>query len=101
MTTQAIYDAAVLGNDPYPDDVCPGCHQDITGWQDSEFFRCHYRAEHRPTTGQAKRLLSEKHQAWNRYPFTPMPVTGSCPWTSDHLAARLHARRLIAEGVTT
>jgi hypothetical protein len=102
MTTQAIFDAAVLGNDPFPDDVCPACHQDITGWSESEFYRCHYRADHRPSYSQAKRLLAEKSLSHYRYPFIPAPHgPGVCSWTSDDLAARAHIRRLIEEGVTS
>ena len=73
-TTQYVLDIATANDDPYPDDVCPGCGADIWGWRD-------YMA-HRRGGG----WIGDNGIA--------------CPWDRDYLSARAHRRRLIDEGVT-
>ena len=75
MTTQHVLDIALANDDPYPDDVCPGCGADITGWR---LWDCHFPGGR----------LTRKNQP------------DLCPWDRDNLVARMYRRRLIDEGVT-
>ena len=96
MTTPALLAVCVALDDDQPDDVCPGCGQDITGWQGQD---AHY-----PPGVEPVRLGSWElgHRA-APMPFAPAhhrPGPDVCEWTGDYLAARAIRRRLIAEGVT-
>ena len=93
MTTRATYMRCVSLDDPYDDDVCPKCGQNIVGWEEWEF---HHPGN--PSHDQTyNRAIGLTLSPW---PFTSTNVNGVCPWTSDYLTARAHRRRLIREGIT-
>lgn len=69
---------AIELDDNAPDDVCPGCKADITGWQ-----------------GRAKHYLGTPGAAarWARW---TVGVEGRlCVWDHDYLLARQFRRQLI------
>jgi hypothetical protein len=81
-------------DDPYPINVCPGCGQDITGWEE---FEAHYPPGVEPIRVHEAGYLEHRH--------TPMPFAilstnfkgpDRCEWTGDYLAARAHRRRMIS-----
>lgn len=90
----AILERAAELDDDQPDDVCPGCGQDITGW---ERFEAHYLPDVRLARDGARwRALATER--------LPMPFTtirsakagALCEWDGDMLAARQHRRLLLA-----
>lgn len=89
---------AIELDDEYPDNVCPGCKQDITGW---EQYEAHYGPE--VELGPS----NEYNRAWRARKRgeepAPRPFTNNathitpCPWTADYLSARRFRRRFIAK----
>ena len=98
MTTAAIYRRAVELDDDQPDDVCPGCGQNIDGWRGRPLhFRPDAVVSHATTWNHGP-----GGQARNPWPFTNrtnLHHPGVCTWDEDLLTARAHRRRLIVEGV--
>lgn len=91
-----LIDRAMELDDHQPDNVCPGCGQDITGWDE---WWCHY---------SAGVTLEWPSVRLRRIPEVPWPFiqrnTGDhpvCPWDRDMLTARRMRRRLIRTGSLT
>lgn len=89
---------AIELDDEFPDDVCPGCRQDITGWE-------RYQA-HRPPVSLStmNRAMSVRrcYSAASGIALTPWPFQEHaagpcelCPWSSDYLLARRFRREFI------
>jgi hypothetical protein len=91
----------MVNDDPYPDDVCPGCQNDIEGWRRWPY---HYPpGPHDARIAQAR--LWPSHGTTAPMPFTENASRGTggpsiCEWDRDMLTARSFRRRLIREGVT-
>lgn len=88
MTTEAILRRAKELDDPFPDQMCPGCGQDITGW---ERFAVHYRKG----TRRGREMM--------HFPLTRdimMYDERICAWTRDDLLQRQFRRKMIEEGIT-
>ena len=75
---ESTYLRALELDDEFPDDVCPGCQQDITGWRRHER---HYRG--RP--GDVARFVGRQTS-----------LGRVCPWGDDYLTARAFRRSYIA-----
>lgn len=87
------FEAAVAGDDPYPDEVCPGCLQDIAGWQR---WGAHRRADGLSLSTDA--VYSRNHRnAPPPFVAVRLNMETECEWDRDALAARAHGRRLIQE----
>lgn len=91
MSVEANLARALELDDAYPDNVCPGCQQDITSWQQWE---AHYPAD----------VAVSLTQSWYRKVHgLPLPFVNEhthktvCPWTRDYLTARQFRRRYIAK----
>ena len=76
----ATLERAIALDDPAPDDVCPGCGHDITGWRTRQF--------HVPTRNGVRFV-------------TDSSFGRACPWSRDYLTARAFRRRYIAEHQAT
>ena len=76
---------AIELDDDQPDDVCPGCGQNIDGWGD---YVQHYPPE---AFGWTRRRLP---WPWAR---DAREVARTCPWDRDFLSARAFRRELIRE----
>ena len=103
MTSRQIYERAVANDDAWPDWICPGCEQDITGWREFEF---HFAPPDPTETGRRDRRRfthMPSHRVGTPWPFANATGSGAqpCPWDQDMLSARAIRRRLIQEGVTT
>lgn len=94
MAVVATLVRALQLDDRRADNVCPGCGQDITGWEqaDSHFSRP------RPIVTREHTARREKIRL--RYPLTNRQGTNSpepvCPWDRDMLTARRFRRDYIA-----
>ena len=95
MTTQFVLDIALANDDPYPDDVCPGCGADVCGWRD---WSAHYPPGGESYSDDTK--WKRKRDGRSLRFTNRTTVTETCEWTRDYLVARAHRRRLIDEGVT-
>ena len=82
---------AIELDDPYPDNVCPGCQQDITGWRSYDH---HYPRDVELSWHYSR--YGRKHLPW---PFgeSKNGSVETCEWTRDYLAARRFRRRFIAK----
>ena len=79
-------------DDSFPNNVCPGCQQDITGW---EVYLAHWRPD-----AQLKQPIKKRNKCPR--PFTHSDVNGNtdddpCVWTRDYLTARAFRRAYIAQ----
>jgi hypothetical protein len=92
----AILERAAELDDDCPDDVCPGCGQDITGWRE-------WPAHYRPGVELSHTVLRDRATDDRPWPFVVAAVGqldalkggAACPWDRDMLAARLHRRMLL------
>jgi hypothetical protein len=107
VTTAFLYYLALEHDDDFPDDVCPGCGQQVPRWRE---FAAHYPIDVRPTYLQEQRRLSDWYRGGVSRAGIPWPyinqvnVNGhrvACAWERDHFTARARARELIAEGITS
>lgn len=82
MTSPALVERARELDDDQPDNICPGCGQDITGWQDHQHHYAHMFA----------------YRGMPRFWVTTdaTPHGDVCPWDWTSLYARLFRRELIA-----
>lgn len=87
-------------DDAYPDNVCPGCQQNISGW---ERYGAH-RMPESPSTIDRVMGWRRHYAASARIALTPWPfqeyAAGPCklcPWNHDYLNARAFRRRFIAD----
>jgi deoxyribodipyrimidine photolyase-like uncharacterized protein len=81
-------------DDDYPDNECPGCHQDIVGWRK---YPAHMLRWQTPD----KELLSKRRHCKDETPLPFMrtdsgPAT-QCVWDHDYLMARAFRRAYIAK----
>lgn len=91
-TTEAVYQRAieVEAADGLPDDVCPECRQDITGW---EAWSAHFRPDYELSVSGA----GGRQRAGIPWPFVHDNQGASlCVFDRDMLAARAFRRRYIA-----
>lgn len=90
-----LVERAIELDDDLPDNICPGCGNDITGWQN---WRHHYSAAAEGSViGYARR--GERSKRGLPWPFTDQKnqEAGSlCVWDRDFLVARAFRRSLIA-----
>lgn len=92
MASEATIARAIELDDDMPDDVCPGCGQNIAGWED---WRSHVPV----TRDQAPKWMVSDHRRrglLDAWPFTnDVNSHNKCPWDRDMLTARRFRRRLI------
>ena len=87
---KAILEVAIANNDPFPDNICPRCGQDITGWED---HRYHYPPDVIISKSDRHRGLPMPFVNTPQGPDGPPP----CGWDRDYLMARLFRRTYIRE----
>jgi hypothetical protein len=85
-----IYERAVELDDDSPDDVCPGCGLDITGWRS-------HQGHYLPGKATARRRTTRRSGAANWASGRDSHSRRDwCEWTRDMLTARAFRRRYIA-----
>ena len=96
-TTDAVYRLAVEveATDGRPDNVCPGCGQDITGWDQ---WDSHWPS---PTPDLCESQMRNRRRAGVPWPWTTgggvdHRFASPCGWDRDLLSARAFRRRYIA-----
>ncbi len=90
---ESTYLRAVELDDDFPDDVCPGCQQDITGWRD-------YAGHYMPGAVLNRQAWWYRARVAMPWPMTNGAVSDGdapqCPWSRDYLTARAFRRSYIA-----
>lgn len=77
---------AIELDDDAPDDVCPGCRGDITGWRRHPQHYPTRNGQRVPFTGHAQPRPGPRTPPWQRV---------TCVWDRDYLLARQFRRQLI------
>lgn len=97
--SDALLEAALRWDDDKPNNECPGCGHDITGWGS---YPQHY-------TDPDDSVLNPVTRGRREVLMIPWPFTGDsvtedsgsagtlCAWTRDHLSARYLRRLYILE----